>query len=304
MANEVCTVSDVSVFSSASERLSPTVQEKSVLITGCSSGIGRCLALHLHARGYRVFASVKQEKDVEALRAQGLSSLVLDLRSSDSINTAVDSVLASTKGRLDALINNGAYGLPGAVEDLSREALRLQFETNLFGTHELTCRVLPIMRRQNAGRIVQISSLLGVVCLAYRGAYSASKFALEALTDTLRLELHGSGVHIALIEPGPIATRFRENAYNAYKHFIKKEYSFHRDYYEKVERRLEGSKPLPFTLPPEAVLKPVLMALEATRPRPRYPITVPAHLFHWFKRLLPNRVLDRVMMSVSGGGQR
>lgn len=282
----------------------PTVQEKSVLITGCSSGIGRCLALNLHARGYRVFASVKQEKDVDALRAQGIASLVLDLRSSDSINNAVDSVLTASNGRLHALINNGAYGLPGAVEDLSREALRLQFETNVFGTHELTCRVLPAMRRQKSGRIVQISSLLGIVCLAYRGAYSASKFALEALTDTLRLELAGSGIHVALIEPGPIATRFRDNAYTAYKHFINKQYSFHRDYYEKVERRLEGSKPLPFTLPAEAVLKPVLHVLEAARPRLRYPVTVPAHLFTWLRRLLPGRSLDQVMMRVSGGGQR
>lgn len=285
-------------------RLVLTVQEKSVLITGCSSGIGRCLALNLHARGYRVFASVKQEKDVDALRAQGLSSLVLDLRSSDSINSAVDSVLTSTNGRLDALINNGAYGLPGAVEDLSREALRLQFETNVFGTHELTCRVLPAMRRQQAGRIVQISSLLGIVCLAYRGAYSASKFALEALTDTLRLELAGSGIHVALIEPGPIATRFRENAYLAYKNFINKQYSFHRDYYEQVERRLEGSKPLPFTLPAEAILKPVIHALEAPHPRLRYPVTAPAHIFTWLRRLLPDRTLDRVMAKVSGGGQR
>lgn len=280
------------------------MQNKSVLITGCSSGIGLCLALNLHARGYRVFASVKQEKDVDALRALGISSLVLDLRSSDSINKAVDTVLASTNGRLDALINNGAYGLPGAVEDLSREALRLQFETNVFGTHELTCRVLPVMRRQKSGRIVQISSLLGIVCLAYRGAYSASKFALEALSDTLRLELAGSGIHVALIEPGPIASRFRDNAYSAYKNFINKQYSSHRDYYEKVERRLGSNKPLPFTLPAEAMLNPVVHALESTRPRVRYPVTVPAYLFTWLRRLLPPRILDRIMIKVSGGGER
>lgn len=280
------------------------MEKKSVLITGCSSGIGRSLALGLQRRGYRVFASVKQEKDVDALHAQGIESLVLDLRCSDSIQAAVNRVLAATNGGLDALINNGAYGLPGAVEDLSREALRQQFETNVFGTHELTCQLLPTMRRQKSGRIVQISSLLGIVCLAYRGAYSASKFALEALTDTLRLELVGSGIQIALIEPGPIATRFRDNAYIAYKHFINKESSFHRDYYEKVEQRLGGKKPLPFTLPPAAILKPVVHALEAARPRLRYPVTVPAHLFAWLRRLLPARALDRVMMRVSGGGQR
>src|SRR3990172_7495705 len=182
------------------------MQQKSVLITGCSSGIGRCLALGLHARGYRVFATVKKEKDITALRAAGLESLVLDLRSPDSIRAAVDEVLVKCDGQLYALINNGAYGQPGAVEDLTREALRLQFETNVFGTQDLTNRVLPVMRRQNKGRIIQISSLLGIVCLAYRGAYNASKFALEALSDTLRLELRGTNIHIVLIEPGPLAT--------------------------------------------------------------------------------------------------
>ena len=280
------------------------VEKKSVLITGCSSGIGRCLALGLHARGYRVFASVKQEKDVVSLRAAGLTSLMLDLRSSASIQTAVAAVLADTGGRLDALINNGAYGLPGAVEDLSREALRLQFETNVFGTHELTCRVLPAMRKQHSGRIVQISSLLGIVCLAYRGAYNASKFALEALSDTLRLELIDSGIHISLIEPGPIASRFRDNAYAAYKHFIKREESVHHKYYEGVERRLGGTKPLPFTLPPEAVLAKVIHALEARQPKLRYPVTFPSHLFTWLRRALPARTLDRIMVRVSNGGQR
>src|SRR3970282_219672 len=198
------------------------MQQKSVLITGCSSGIGRCLALGLHARGYRVFASVKQEKDVAALRAAGLECLVLDLRAPDSIRAAVEAVLARTGGQLYALINNGAYGQPGAVEDLTREALRLQFETNLFGTQELTNRVLPVMRRQNNGRIIQISSLLGIVCLAYRGAYNASKFALEALSATMRLELRGTNIHIALVEPGPITSRFRDNAFQAYKAHIDK----------------------------------------------------------------------------------
>ena len=189
------------------------MQQKSILITGCSTGIGRCLALGLHARGYYVFATVKQEKDVAALHAAGLESLVLDLRSPDSIRAAVDDVLARTGGQLYALINNGAYGQPGAVEDLTRAALRLQFETNLFGTQELTNRVLPVMRRQNEGRIIQISSLLGIVCMGYRGAYNASKFALEALSDTMRLELRGTDIHIALVEPGPITSHFRDNAF-------------------------------------------------------------------------------------------
>jgi NAD(P)-dependent dehydrogenase (short-subunit alcohol dehydrogenase family) len=277
---------------------------KSVLITGCSTGIGRCLALGLHARGYRVFATVKQEQDVAALRAAGLESLVLDLRSPDSIRAAVDDVLARSGGRLYALINNGAYGQPGAVEDLSRATLRLQFETNVFGTQELTNRVLPAMRAQNQGRIIQISSLLGIVCLAYRGAYNASKFALEALSDTLRLELRGTGIHIALVEPGPITSRFRDNAYHAYRASIDKEHSAHRAYYERVEKRLGGTRPLPFTLPPEAVLEKVIHALEARRPKLRYPVTFPSRLFTWLRRLLPGRLLDRVLAAVSNSGQR
>jgi len=280
------------------------MHQKSVLITGCSTGIGRCLALGLHARGYRVFASVKQEKDVAALRAAGLESLVLDLRSPDSIRAAMDEVLTRCGGQLYALINNGAYGQPGAVEDLTREALRLQFETNLFGTQELTNRVLPVMRSRNEGRIVQISSLLGIVCMGYRGAYNASKFALEALSDTMRLELRGTNIYISLVEPGPITSRFRDNAYQAYKTHIDKAHSAHRDYYERVERRLGGTKPLPFTLPPEAVLEKVIHALEARQPKLRYPVTFPSHLFTWLRRLLPGRTLDRIMAKVSNSGQR
>jgi NAD(P)-dependent dehydrogenase (short-subunit alcohol dehydrogenase family) len=280
------------------------MKQKSVLITGCSTGIGRCLALGLHTRGYRVFATVKQEKDVAALRAAGLESLVLDLRSPDSIRAAVDEVLSRCGGQLYALINNGAYGQPGAVEDLSRATLRLQFETNVFGTQELTNLVLPAMRQHNEGRIVQISSLLGIVCLAYRGAYNASKFALEALSDTMRLELRGTNIHVSLIEPGPITSKFRENAYAAYRHNIDKTHSAHREYYERVERRLSGEKPLPFTLPPEAVLDKAIQMLEARRPKLRYPVTFPSHLFTWLRRFLPARSLDRIMARVSNSGQR
>lgn len=280
------------------------MNQKSALITGCSSGIGRCLALGLHARGWRVFATVRQEKDVAGLTADGLESLVLDLRSTESIDSAVANILARTGGRLDALINNGAFGLPGAVEDLTRNALRDQFETNLFGTQELTNRVLPVMRAQGHGRIVQISSLLGIVTLAYRGAYNASKFALEALSDTLRLELRGTGIHVVLVEPGPVTSRFRANAFEAYRKYIDKTHSAHREYYERVERRLGGEKPLPFTLPPEAVLEKVIHALETPRPKLRYPVTFPAHLFAWLRRLLPGRALDAVLARVSGSGQR
>lgn len=280
------------------------MNSRAVLITGCSTGIGRSVALGLQTRGYRVFATVRQEKDVAALAAEGVDCRVLDLRSSESIAAAVDAVLAQTGGRLYALVNNGAYGQPGAVEDLTRAALREQFETNLFGTQELTNRVLPVMRRQGEGRVVQISSLLGIVCLAYRGAYNASKFALEALSDTMRLELAGTGIHVSLVEPGPITSRFRANAYEAYRRHIDKTRSAHREYYERVERRLGGEKPLPFTLPPEAVLDKVVLALEARHPKLRYPVTFPSHLFTWLRRLLPGRMLDGVLARVSNSGQR
>lgn len=280
------------------------MENKNILITGCSSGIGRCLALGLHARGYRVFAAVRQRRDIASLRDAGLDTLQLDLSDSASIHQGVDQVLTNTGKRLYALINNGAYGQPGAVEDLSREALRLQFETNVFGTQELTNLLLPVFRSQGQGRIIQISSLLGIVSLAYRGAYNASKHALEALSDTLRLELRGTGIHVVLIEPGPITSRFRENAYQAFLTHINRKHSAHREYYAHVEQRLGGSRPLPFTLPPEAVLKKVIQALEVRRPKIRYPVTFPTYLFTVLKKLLPQRLLDRVLYKVGNSGQR
>lgn len=280
-------------------------EQKTILITGCSSGIGLCAARGLRARGWRVFATARQAADIERLQAEGLESLPLDLRDSASIQTAVTTVLAQTGGRLDALFNNGAYGQPGAVEDLSRAALREQFETNLFGTQELTNQVLPVMRQQGGGRILYNSSVLGLVALPYRGAYVASKFALEGLADTLRLELAGTGIHICLIEPGPILSRFRDNAHVAYLRHIRPETSPHREKYAAMEARLLKEGPAaPFTLPPEAVLKRVIHALESPRPRARYPVTVPTYLFAFLRRLLPTRALDAILRQSGGEGRR
>jgi len=280
------------------------MEQKSVLITGCSSGIGNCLARGLKQRGYRVFATARQAADIESLTQAGFESLPLDLDSSSSIHTAVETVLARTQGRLYALINNGAYGQPGAVEDLSRATLRAQFETNVFGTQELTNLIIPAMRSQGEGRIVQISSMLGIVCFAYRGAYNAAKFALEALSDTMRLELRGTNIHVSIIEPGPITSRFRANAYAAFKRHIDREHSVHREYYARVEKHLDGPKPLPFTLPPEAVLKQAIKALEARRPKTRYAVTFPTTLFAVLRRILPVRALDSILSAVSNSGQR
>jgi NAD(P)-dependent dehydrogenase (short-subunit alcohol dehydrogenase family) len=283
----------------------PPTAPRCVLMTGCSSGIGYTCAQGLTRRGWRVIASARKDADVARLRAEGLTAVQLDLDDPDSIEAAVAATLATTGGTLDALFNNGAYGLPGAVEDLSRAALRAQLETNLLGTHDLTCRVIPIMRRQGHGRIVQNSSLLGLVSLPYRGAYVASKFALEGLTDTLRLELAGGGIQVSLIEPGPILSRFRENAHRAFKARVDTEHSVHRDAYRLAEARLtkEGAAQ-PFTLPPEAVLKALIHALEHPRPRPRYYVTFPTHLFGVLRRVLSNRAMDWVLTRISGGGAR
>jgi NAD(P)-dependent dehydrogenase (short-subunit alcohol dehydrogenase family) len=282
-----------------------TTNSKSVLITGCSSGIGLCVAEGLQQRGYRVFATARRPADVEMLSQRGLEALLLDVSDDDSIDQAVEEILSRTGGTLYALFNNGAYGQPGAVEDLSREALRAQFETNLFGWHALTRKLIPVMRRQGEGRIIKNSSVLGLIVLPFRGAYNASKFALEGLTDTLRLELEGTNIHVSLIEPGPIRSKFRDNAHAAFKKHIDAENSVYREHYAAMENRLkkEGDG-MPFTLPPEAVLKRVIHALESKRPQVRYYVTFPTYLFGTLRRLLPYRWLDRVLLKVSGGGSR
>ncbi len=193
------------------------MNNKSILITGCSTGIGLCVAQGLQDRGYRVFATARKKDDVKKLQSLGLESLQLDLDDSQSIQTAVKEILNRTNGTLDALFNNGAYGQAGAVEDLSRDVLRQQFETNVFGWHELTNLVLPVMLKQGHGRIIQNSSVLGFVALKFRGAYSASKYAIEGLTDTLRQELSGTNIFISLVEPGPIESQFRKNSFAMYK---------------------------------------------------------------------------------------
>lgn len=282
--------------------VSPDASSRSVLVTGCSSGIGHAAAHALARRGWRVFATARREADLAGLRDSGLEAVALELNDSASIEACVATVLEATDGRLDALFNNAAYGQPGAVEDLGREVLRAQLETNLLGTHELTCRVLPAMRRQGHGRIVQNSSVLGLAALPYRGAYVCSKFALEGLTDTLRLELIGSGIQVSLIEPGPIASRFRENAYRAFKAHIDTAHSAHADTYRAVEARLAGDDSGGrFTLGAEAVVDTLVHALESPRPRARYYVTLPTYLLGTLKRLLGTRALDRVLLRSTRG---
>ncbi|MFL1806407.1 SDR family oxidoreductase [Plesiomonas shigelloides] len=272
------------------------IDNHSILITGCSSGMGYETAVALHRAGYNVIASCRDPADVARLQGEGLFCVQLDLRDSDSIARAVADTLAHTGGTLYALFNNGAYGQPGAVEDLPRAALREQFETNLFGWHELTCALLPVMRRQGYGRIIQNSSILGLVAMKYRGAYNASKFALEGLTDTLRLELRGSGIHVSLIEPGPVATRFRPNALAAFERNIALNDSVHQAaYQQQISRLSKAGISNRFTLSAESVVPLVRHALESPRPKARYPLTTPTTVFSILRRVLPVRWLDALL---------
>jgi NAD(P)-dependent dehydrogenase (short-subunit alcohol dehydrogenase family) len=274
--------------------------KRNILITGCSSGIGYCVAHALHRKGYRVFATARRQESVDDLLNEGLESLQLDLTDSNSIQIAFEEIMQRTDGSLYALFNNGAFGLTGAVEDLNRDALRTQFETNVFGWQELTNLALPVMRRQGFGRIIQNSSVLGFVALPFRGAYNASKYAIEGLSDTLRLELKDTNIHVSLIEPGPIASQFRVNALKALEKYIDIDNSFHREKYRGVLKRLTKKGPaVPFTLPPEAVLKRVIHALEASNPKPRYYVTFPTYLFGYLKRILSTRMLD-ILLAKAG----
>jgi NAD(P)-dependent dehydrogenase (short-subunit alcohol dehydrogenase family) len=271
---------------------------KNVLITGCSSGIGHHCAHASRKAGYRVLATARKMEDVARLRSEGFEAYRLDLDDPDSIEKAVAWVREATGGRLYALFNNAAYGQPGAVEDLSREVLRAQFETNLFGTHELTVKLLPMMIGAKEGRIVQNSSVLGFAAMRWRGAYNASKFALEGLSDTLRLELAGTGVHVSIIEPGPIRSRFRANALQKFLENIDRGGSRLSKLYEKKLRQLRSDEEAPFTLGPEAVAKALLHALESPRPKIRYRVTFPTSLFHWLGKILPDRAMDGLLRRV------
>lgn len=266
---------------------------KSILITGCSSGIGQDAAHGLRARGWRVFAACRQAEDCARLRVQGFDSPRIDYQDPQTIADGLDEVLAATGGRLDAVFNNGAFACPGAVEDLPTDALREIFEANFFGWHEMTRRVIAVMRAQGEGRIVQNSSVLGLVPARFRGAYVSTKFALEGLTDTLRVEMRGTGIHIILIEPGPVTSKIRENAIPHFERWIDWQNSARSGQYKAVLHRLyEDRGRDPFELPPSAVTKKLVRALESRRPRPRYYVTTPTYLMGALRRVLPTRALD------------
>ena len=272
-------------------------RQKSILITGCSSGIGYDAAHGLAARGWRVFATCRKQVDCVRLRGEGLESFVLDYADEASVSAALAQVLAATGGTLDALFNNGAFALPGAAEDLPRAGLREVFETNVFGWHDLTRQVIPVMRAQGAGRIVNCSSVLGLVCAPWRSAYNASKFAVEGLSDTLRLEMRGTGIEIVLIEPGPITSKIRQNATIAFEKWIDWENSARADAYRTTLLKRLYDKPGKerFELPASAVTRKLVHALESPRPRARYFVTTPTYIMAALKRLLPTRALDWIL---------
>ncbi len=268
----------------------------SIIVTGCSSGIGAYCARALKADGWRVFATVRRTEDLQPLEADGIEAFLMDYTKTDTISDLVEEVFSRTGGRLDALFNNGAYGQAGAVEDLPTEALRVQMETNVIGWHDLTRRVIPAMRAQGHGRIVQCSSILGIVPYRWRGAYNASKFALEGLSLTMRMELDGSGVEVSLIEPGPIASRFTANAIAHIERHIDLKGSVHAADYEKQMRRLRGEgKPASGKLNPDAVYDVLKHALTAKRPKPHYIVTRPARQGALLKKLLPAGLFYRII---------
>lgn len=273
--------------------------QKSILITGCSSGIGYDAAHGLRARGWRVFASCRKAEDCERLKTEGFESPLIDYSDHATLRAGLDEVLAATGGTLDALYNNGAYACPGAVEDLPVEALREIFETNVFGYHALTRMVIPVMRAQGSGRIINCSSVLGFVGLRWRGAYVATKYALEGLTDVLRVEMADTPIKVILIEPGPITAKIRQNAIPHFEKWIDWKNSARADQYPELMKRLyEDNGPDRFELPAKAVTAKIMHALAVPNPKPRYYVTLPTYLMGTLRRFLPTRWLDAVILRV------
>jgi NAD(P)-dependent dehydrogenase (short-subunit alcohol dehydrogenase family) len=275
----------------------PGVEKKSVLITGCSSGIGAAAACFLAERGWQVIPTARKAEDIEELRRQGYEPVCLDLRNSASVQAAAEQALARCGGVLGGLVNNAGFGQPGAVEDLDRAALRSQFEVNVFGMQELTNLLLPRFLEQGWGRVVNVSSVMGRVSVPMVGGYCASKYAMEALTDALRVELRDTGVAVSLVEPGPILSAFRRNAATAAAGTLDAGHSRFGETYQReiARRRKQRKKADLFTRPPEAVAAKVLHALASPRPRRRYCVTIPAYAGAFIRRFVPPAVLDRLL---------
>ncbi|WDD22992.1 SDR family oxidoreductase [Erwinia amylovora] len=253
--------------------------QKSIVITGCSSGIGLVAANDLLRRGYHVIAACRKPQDVERMNQLGFSGVLLGLDDAASVAHAADEIIALCEGCLFGLFNNGGFGLYGPLQSISRQQLEQQFATNLFGSHQLTILLLPALLASGNGRIINTSSVMGLISTPKRGAYAASKFALEAWSDALRMELHGSGVRVSLIEPGPISTRFSNNVQQSQQD-------------KPVKNPGIAAR---FTLPPEAILPRLHHALESRHPRLRYPVTMVTYGISLLRRLLPGWIMDRIL---------
>jgi NAD(P)-dependent dehydrogenase (short-subunit alcohol dehydrogenase family) len=275
------------------------MSEKTIVITGCSTGIGHVCATGLKQRGYRVFATARKADDVKRLASEGFEALFLDYAVSASVQACAAEITSRTGGKLYALFNNGAYGQPGAVEDISRAVLEEQFAANFFGWHELTRACLPLLRNNGRGRIIQCSSVLGLTAMKWRGPYNASKFAIEGLTDTMRLELRGTGIDVITINPGPIESNFVPNARAAFERNVDMAKSHYRAEFEKQRASLDKGGSTRFKLPASAVLDKLILALERDRPRAHYFVTTPTWIVAMARRILPQSLLDSFINWIS-----
>lgn len=279
-------------------RAYPAVKEKTAMVTGAGGGIGRATAQALAARGWRVFPTARSQEDLEALRAEGFRPVALDLADEESVASAAKEVLELAPEGLGAIVNNAGYGVPGAVEDLPRAAWRKQFETNVFGTFDLTRRLAGTFRKQGWGRIVLVSSVVARVSVPFLGVYSASKAAMEAAGDAMRAELAAAGVAVSIVEPGPIATGFRRRCVREGRGALEADESFFRAQYAKElasEVRTFKRPTDVFRAGPEAVAKVIVHALEAKRPRIRYPVTGAAWLGVLADSFFPAWFIDQLM---------
>jgi short-subunit dehydrogenase len=267
-----------------------------ILITGCSSGIGKETALYLKQKGYRVFATARDNNDVAKLAALEFEAFLLDVTKPETIKNTLLEILKITNGTIDVVFNNAGFGQPGAIEDISTDTLKEQFETNVFGIHEVTRQILPIMKKQGYGKIIQHSSVLGFVSLKYRGAYNASKYAIEGLTDTLRLELKHTNIDVTLLNTGPVTSEFRNNAVKNLKKNVDIEHSTYKEIYHKNIK--ENKSEVPFNLPAIAVAKVVEKIIKTNRVKPRYYITKATYLLGYFKRILSTNMLDKILIKI------
>ncbi|MEO1718858.1 MAG: SDR family NAD(P)-dependent oxidoreductase [Pseudomonadota bacterium] len=268
------------------------MSQQIILITGASTGIGKAAALTMHARGWRVFATARRDEDLAALNALGVTAIDLELADGQSVAACANKVADLSDGRIDALFNNAAYGQAGAIEDVDRDAMAEQFNVNVIGTHDLTQRIIPHMRARGQGRIVNCSSVLGLVVGPYRGAYCATKFALEALSDAMRMELKPAGITVSIIEPGPIETNFVNRTLEVAKRTLPIETSPHSARYAAMLRSLGSGGKQTWKLQPEAVVAKLIHAVESSRPKTRYYVTVPTHAAARLKRILPTNAMD------------